>query len=134
MLADLQGRRVDALGDVDRRLHAALVLQGDRIVRRVDDHHRRLRHRRHHAAALAGLAHLFHLALDDRVAFGLLELLLQFAQRHFLPLVPDPVLEQIIGHRHHRHEGDHGAEQLERQRLRQRQHRHRIDALERHMR
>jgi hypothetical protein len=75
------------------RIHAALVLQGDRVVRRVGDDDRRLPNRRYHAPAHAGLQHLLHLALDDRIAVGLLELLLEFPQRHFLPLVPLPVLE-----------------------------------------
>ena len=96
-LPDLQGQRFDAFGDADRRLHAALIFQRDGVVGRVGDDDRGLRHRRHHAPAHARLAHLLHLALDGRVAFGLLEFLLQFPQRHFLPLVPLAVLEQIIG-------------------------------------
>ena len=59
-----------------------------------------LGHRRHHAPARLGLAQLPHLALDGRVAFGVLELLLEFAQRHFLLLVPLPVLKQVIGGGH----------------------------------
>src|SRR5260370_609503 len=41
-LPDLEGDGVDALGDADRRVLAALVLQGHRIVGRVGDDHRRL--------------------------------------------------------------------------------------------
>ena len=126
-LADFQRDRIDALGDADRRVHAALVLQGDGEVGRVGDDDGGLRHRRHHALAHAGLADLADLALDRRIAFGLLELLLDLAQRHLLPLEPLPVLEQVVGGGDQAQDRDHGAEQLERQRSGQRQDRRRID-------
>ena len=58
---------------------------------------RGLGHRRHHALAHPLLAQLADLALDHRVAFGLLELLLHLPHRHLLALVPLPVLEQEVG-------------------------------------
>jgi hypothetical protein len=94
----------------------ALVLQCDCVMGRVGDHHCRFRHLRHHAASLPRLAHLLHLALDGGVAFGLLELILQFAQLHLLSFVPAPVLEQVVGGGHHGEHGDHRAEHLERHR------------------
>ena len=44
-----EGDQVDALGDADRGIHAAFVLQRDGEVGRVGDDDGRLRHRRHHA-------------------------------------------------------------------------------------
>src|SRR3954469_11635860 len=57
-LADFQRDGVDAFGEADRRVHAAIVLQRDRVVRRIGDDHRSFRHRRHHALAGAGLPQL----------------------------------------------------------------------------
>ena len=120
-LADLQRQRVDALGEADRRVHAALVLQGDGVVGRVGDDDRGLRHRGDHALAHPALAQLPDLALDHRVAFGLLELLLHLAQRHFLPLVPLPVLEQVVGGGDEGEDRDHRAQHVERKRARERE-------------
>lgn len=36
-VADLPGDQVDALGDADRRIHAALVFEGDGEMRRIGD-------------------------------------------------------------------------------------------------
>ena len=53
-------------------------------------------------------AHLLQLALDGRIAFVLLVLFLHLLEGHFLPFVPLPVLEEVIGggddsqHRNHR--------------------------------
>ena len=47
-LPDLEGEIVDALGDADRRLHAALVGQRHRIVGRVGDDHAGLGNGGHH--------------------------------------------------------------------------------------
>src|SRR4051812_23019384 len=69
---DLEGEIVDALGDADRRRHAALVGQRHRIVGRVGDDHGGLGNRGHHPLLHALLAQLPDLALDVRVAFGLL--------------------------------------------------------------
>ena len=110
---------VEALGEADRRVHAAIVLQRDRVVGRVGDDDRGLRHRRHHALARRGSgANWRILALMCRIAFGLLELLLELAQRHLLPLVPLAVLEQVIGGRDDREHRHHRAEHVERERLR----------------
>ena len=106
-LPDLEGDVVDALGDADRRRHAALIGQRHRIVGRVGDDHRGLGHRGHHALAHARVAQLLDLALDVRIAFGLLELLLHFLQRHLLPLIPLPILEQIVADRDDREQRDH---------------------------
>src|SRR5438105_10061213 len=86
---------------------------------RVGDDHRGLGHLRHHALARAGLPQLADLRLDGRVALGLFELLLEFAQRHFLPLVPLPVLPQVIERRDHGEHRDHDAERAERERARE---------------
>src|SRR5262245_35254053 len=50
-LADLERDVVEALGDANWCVHPAIILQSDRIVRRVRDDHGRLRHRGHHALA-----------------------------------------------------------------------------------
>ena len=71
-------------------------------------------------SAHARLSQLAQLALDGRIALGLPVLLLQFAQRHLVPLEPLPVLEQAIGgdDREDRH---HGAEHVHGERARERQ-------------
>ena len=51
-------------------------------------------------------------ALDVRIAFRLLELLLHLLQRHLLPLEPLPVLEEIIGDRDQREHRHHRAQQI----------------------
>ncbi len=79
----------------------------------------------------ARLADLPDLALDRGIAFGLLELLLELVHRHLLALEPLPVLEQIVGRRDQREHRHHGAEHLQRQRLRDRQHGGGIDAHQR---
>ena len=112
---DLERDVVDTLGDADRRRHAAVVGQRHGIVGRVGDDHAGLGNRGHHA--LLGLLHpqLPDPALDVGVAFGLLVLVLDLLQRHLLPLVPLPVLEEIVGDRdrgQHRH---HSAHHLQRQ-------------------
>ena len=86
-----------------RGLHAALILQGDRVMGRVGDDHRRLGHAGDHAPALPGLAHLLHLAPDDRIALALPELLIQFPQRHFLLLasLDEVVIDLVRRHFHH---------------------------------
>ena len=120
-LADFERHRIDALGEADRRLHAAVVLQRDGVVGRVGDDNRGLRHLGHHALAHAALAQRPDLALDHRVAFGLFELVLHLAERHFLPLVPLAVLHQVIGGGDESQNGNHGAEDLERVTARQRE-------------
>ena len=97
-------------------------------MRRVGDDDRGLGHRRHHALARALLAQIAQLALDGRVAFGLLELFFQFLQRHLLFAEPAAVLEEIIGRRDNAEQRHHRAHQLERQHLRERQQRHRVGA------
>jgi hypothetical protein len=56
-----------------------------------------LGHRRHHALPHARLPQLAQPSLDGRIALGLPEFLLPFAQRHLEPLESWPVLEQVIG-------------------------------------
>src|SRR6476646_7841394 len=46
-----------------------------------------------HTAAHAELPYLLHLSFDGRVTFRLFEFLFQLADRHFLPLVPLPILK-----------------------------------------
>src|SRR5262245_60503329 len=74
-LADLQSHGVDALGHTNRRVHAPLILEGNRVVRRVCDNHRSSGNRSGHTPAHADLPHLLHLALDGRIAFRLFEFL-----------------------------------------------------------
>src|SRR6185437_11559640 len=110
--------RVDAFCHAYRRVHPALIFQGNRIVRRVCYDNRSFGYRSNHAPTHANLPYLLHLALDGRVAFALLEFLLHLAQRHFLPLVPLPVLEQIVGSGDKGEHRDYSAEKLKRQALR----------------
>src|SRR4051812_15002915 len=56
--ANLERDIVHAFGDADRRAHALLVPQRDRIVGRVGDDYRGLRHVRHHALLDLALAQL----------------------------------------------------------------------------
>jgi hypothetical protein len=115
-LADFPGDQVDAFGDADRRVHAALVAERDGKVGRVGDDDGGFRHRRHDALSHPGVAQLPKLAFDHRVAFGLAELLLDLLQRHFLPLVPLPILEQVVGGGDDGENRHHGAQHLHRQR------------------
>ena len=108
---------VHALGHADRRRHAALVGQRDRIVRRVGDDDRGLRHRSHQALLHAREPQLPDPGLDVRIAFRLLELLLDLPQRHLLPFEPLPVLQQVVSDRDQREHRDHRTEQLQRQRF-----------------
>src|SRR5262245_1368171 len=62
-LADLQSHGVDALGHTNQRVHAPLILEGKRVVRRVRDNHRGSGDRSDHAPAHADLPHLLHLPL-----------------------------------------------------------------------
>ena len=82
-------------------------------MRRVGDDDRRLRYGRDHAPTHPDLADLLHLALDRRVAFRLFEFFLQLPEGHFLPLVPLPVLEQVVGGRQEGEHGDHGTKYLQ---------------------
>ena len=79
--ADARRQRIDTLRHHARRLVPRTVIgQRHRVVRRVGDHHRRLRHRRQHALAGARHPDLPDARLDPRIALGLL---LLFA--HVLP-------------------------------------------------
>ena len=60
----------------------AVVAQRHRDMGRVGDHHGRPRHLGHHPAARALHAQAPQARLDDRIALGLLELVLQVAARH----------------------------------------------------
>jgi len=53
-------------------------------------------------------------AFDRGIALGLAEFFLDLLQRHLLPLVPLPILEQVVGGGDHREDCDDGSEQLER--------------------
>ena len=78
---DLERDAVDALGEADRRRHAALVGQGHRIMRRIGDDDGGFRNRGHHPLLHARMPQLPDPALDVRIAFRLLELFLHFPQR-----------------------------------------------------
>ena len=96
-------------------------IAGDGVVGRVGDDDRGLGHRSHHALSHPGLAQLADLALHQRIAFGLLELLLHLAERHLLALEPLPVLEQVVGSGDQEHDRNHHGQQFERQRTGQQQ-------------
>src|SRR5665213_2136734 len=110
---DLARDQIDALGHADRRRHAAFVGKRDRVMGRVGDDHGGLGNRRHHAFLHARMPQLPQAALDVRIALGLLEFLFHLLQRHFLPLVPLPVLEEIVGDRDHGEHRHHGAQQTQ---------------------
>src|SRR5262249_35326021 len=50
-----------------------------------------------HATTHAQLPYLLHLPFDGRVTFRLFEFFFELADRHFLPLVPLPILEKVVG-------------------------------------
>src|SRR5215203_2078977 len=87
-----QREPVDALRDAERRRHAGLVLQRDRIMGRIGHDDGRLRDRGHHALPEPRQANLAQARLDLGAAFGLLEFLLQLALRHALPVAPGDAL------------------------------------------
>jgi hypothetical protein len=65
-------------------------------------------------------------ALDRRIALGLAELFLDFLQRHLLPLEPLSILKEVVGGGDHREDGDDRSEQLQRNRVDERQQHRRI--------
>lgn len=92
-LPDLQGQGINALGDAHRRIHSPLIFERHGKVSRIGDDDGGFWDYGGHA----DLPYLLHLPFDGRITFRLFEFFFQLADRHFLPLVPLPILERVVG-------------------------------------
>ena len=99
---DAAGKLILSLGQHHRRLiAAALVFEGDGVVRRVGDDHIGRRHGGEHLLLHEPAAHSLHRGLGLRVALGLLVLILHLLPRHHQVLVR---LEFFVGVADRRHD------------------------------
>ena len=123
-LAHAEGDRIDALGDQHRRLHLLVfVLEGNRVMGRVRDHHVGIGHGGHHAPARPFRADLAQARLDHRIALGLLVLLLEFLLRHAKLFHVLLLLIEKVEDRDHRHDRKDADKHADRQAL---QHPHEL--------